>query len=163
VRTTLGAEHSTALGERPPADLGPTSIGGRAPRIWVHENLPAKNALAIADAEFIEAVLRQKLATIEVASATPRQSQPAPSERSDSPVEKPFLSSTENTTAATIVRPGIAGARRRRVAAKTVGLRKKEHCTFIATQRCIVCGRTPSEAITFAALNRALGRKVSDE
>jgi hypothetical protein len=50
------------------------------------------------------------------------------------------------------------------VAAKTIRLRDKEHCKFIAAQPCIVCGRAPSEAhhIRFAQ-PRALGRKVSDE
>jgi hypothetical protein len=57
-----------------------------------------------------------------------------------------------------------ASARRRRVAAKTIRLRDKDHCKFVASQPCIVCGRTPSEAhhIRFAQ-PRALGRKVSDE
>ena len=57
-----------------------------------------------------------------------------------------------------------ATVRRRRVAAKTIRLRDKEHCKFVATQPCVVCGRTPSEAhhIRFAQ-PRALGRKVSDE
>ena len=57
-----------------------------------------------------------------------------------------------------------ATVRRRRVAAKTVRLRDKEHCRFVTTQPCVVCGRTPSEAhhIRFAQ-PRALGRKVSDE
>src|ERR1700722_12641162 len=42
--------------------------------------------------------------------------------------------------------------------------RDKDHCKFVASQPCIVCGRTPSEAhhIRFAQ-PRALGRKVSDE
>ena len=52
----------------------------------------------------------------------------------------------------------------RRVAAKTIRLRDKEHCKFVATQPCVVCGRTPTEPITFALPSRALlGRKVSDE
>ena len=43
-------------------------------------------------------------------------------------------------------------------------LRDKEHCKFVASQPCIVCGRTPCEAhhIRFAQ-RRALSRKVSDE
>ena len=60
--------------------------------------------------------------------------------------------------------PRAATVRRRRVAAKTIRLRDKEHCKFVATQPCVVCGRTPTEAhhIRFAQ-PRALGRKVSDE
>ena len=37
-------------------------------------------------------------------------------------------------------------AGRRRVTAKTIRLRDKEHCKFVATQSCVVCGRLPSEA-----------------
>ncbi len=70
----------------------------------------------------------------------------------------------ENTTGPPTVlrRPG-AGSQRR-LKAKTIRLRDKEHCKFIATQPCPVCGRTPTEAhhIRFAQ-PRALGRKVSDE
>jgi hypothetical protein len=57
-----------------------------------------------------------------------------------------------------------ASARRRRVPAKTIRLRDKEHCKFVRTEPCVVCGRAPTEAhhIRFAQ-PRALGRKVSDE
>jgi hypothetical protein len=52
----------------------------------------------------------------------------------------------------------------RRAAVKTVRPRDKEHCKYVVTQACLICGRTPSEAhhIRFAQ-PRALGRKVSDE
>jgi hypothetical protein len=57
-----------------------------------------------------------------------------------------------------------ASARHRRVAAKTIRLRDREHCKFVRTEPCVVCGRAPTEAhhIRFAQ-PRALGRKVSDE
>jgi len=43
-------------------------------------------------------------------------------------------------------------------------LRSREHLRFVASQPCLVCGRTPSQAhhLRFAQ-PRALGRKVSDE
>ena len=52
----------------------------------------------------------------------------------------------------------------RRAAVKTIRLRDKEHCKYVATQPCVICGRTPAEAhhLRFAQ-PRALGRKVSDE
>jgi hypothetical protein len=60
--------------------------------------------------------------------------------------------------------PETTVVRDRRIAAKTIRLRDKEHCKFVATQPCVVCGRTPAEAhhICFAQ-PRALNRKVSDE
>ena len=71
---------------------------------------------------------------------------------------------TETSVAAPIVLPQKPEAHRRRVAAKAIRLRDKEHCKFVATQPCIVCGRMPAEAhhIRFPQ-PRALGRKVSDE
>jgi hypothetical protein len=47
---------------------------------------------------------------------------------------------------------------------KTVRKRNKAHLAFVATQPCLVCQRTPSDAhhLKFAQ-SRTLGRKVSDE
>ena len=57
-----------------------------------------------------------------------------------------------------------AGSRRRRVAAKTIRLRDKDHRAFVSRQPCLVCGRAPTDPhhLRFAQ-PRALGRKVSDE
>ena len=133
---------------------------------WVHKNLAAKNTLITADADAVEAGFRKRLATIEVASAArEEQPQPAPTEGPYSPVEKQFVAQIEDAVAVTPpVISDNASVRRRRVAAKTIRLRDKDHCKFVASQPCIVCGRTPSEAhhIRFAQ-PRALGRKVSDE
>jgi hypothetical protein len=54
--------------------------------------------------------------------------------------------------------------RERGVTGKTIRLRDTEHCKYVATQACLICGRTPSEThhIRFAQPH-ALGRKVSDE
>jgi hypothetical protein len=60
--------------------------------------------------------------------------------------------------------PQTTTVQRRGATAKTIRLRDKEHCKFVATRSCVVCGRTPAEAhhIRFAQPH-ALGRKVSDE
>ena len=54
--------------------------------------------------------------------------------------------------------------RSRRLVAKAIRLRDKEHCRYVSTQACLICGRAPSEAhhIRFAQ-PRALSLKVSDE
>ena len=56
------------------------------------------------------------------------------------------------------------GPGHRRVVAKTIRLRDKEHSRFVSRQPCVVCGRTPADPhhLRFAQ-PRALGRKVSDE
>ncbi|NQV48830.1 MAG: DUF968 domain-containing protein [Rhodospirillaceae bacterium] len=43
-------------------------------------------------------------------------------------------------------------------------IRNKEHLRFVASQSCLICGRSPSHAhhIKFAQ-PRAMGRKVNDE
>jgi hypothetical protein len=164
-RTVLGQEQSAALREKLLADLSQLQSGDEAAD-WVHKNLAAKNTLITADADAVEAGFREKLATIEVVSAA-RQEQLhlAPAEDPEPPVGKPFVATIGDAFAvAPPVTSDNANVRWRRVAAKTIRLRDKEHCKFVASQPCIVCGRTPSEGhhIRFAQ-PRALGRKVSDE
>ncbi len=163
-RATLSPEQSAALRERLIADLSQIQSADEAAD-WVHKNLPAKNALTPSDADLVEAAFREKLAAIESASTTGQeQTQSAPTLGSAPSVEEPFLDSTGDPTMRPTTPPRAAIVRRRRVAAKTIRLRDKEHCKFVTTQPCVVCGRTPSEAhhIRFAQ-PRALGRKVSDE
>ena len=162
-RTVLGTEQSAALREQLLASLGQLQSADEAAD-WVHANLAAKNTLIAADADMVESGFRDRLAAIDAASAREEDPQSAPAAGIASPVEKPFLAPTDDTAAAAIILPSGPGARRRRMAAKTIRLRDKEHCKFVASQPCIVCGRTPTEAhhIRFAQ-PRALGRKVSDE
>ena len=164
-RTILGPEQSAALRERLLLDLDQLQSADEAAD-WVHKNLAAKNTLITSDADAVEAGFREKLATIEVASAA-RQEQlhSVPAENPEPPVGKPFISMIEDAVAVTPpVTSNNASVRRRRVASKTIRLRDKEHCKFVKTEPCVVCGRAPTEAhhIRFAQ-PRALGRKVSDE
>jgi hypothetical protein len=164
-RTILGQEQSAALREKLLADLSQLQSGDEAAD-WVHKNLAAKNTLITADADAVEAGFREKLSTIDVASAA-RQEQlhSTPAEDTEPTGGMPFVTTIEDAVAvAPPVTSDNASARRRRVAAKTIRLRDREHCTFVRTQPCVVCGRTPTEAhhIRFAQ-PRALGRKVSDE
>jgi hypothetical protein len=164
-RIVLATDQSEAVRDRLVAELADLKSADDAAD-WVHKNLAAKNTLITADADAVEAEFREKLATIEGASAA-RQEQlhSAPAEDPEPPVGKPFVTTIEDAVAvAPLVTSDNASARRRRVAAKTIRLRDKEHCKFVTTQPCVVCGRTPTEAhhIRFAQ-PRALGRKVSDE
>jgi ERF superfamily len=163
-RTMLGPEQSAALREQLLADIGQLQSPDEAAD-WVHKNLSLKNTLTAADADLVEAGFREKVATIESAStAGEEQPESAPKERSAPSIEEPFPASMGDPTAPPTTPPRAATVRRRRVAAKTIRLRDKEHCRFVTTQPCVVCGRTPTEAhhIRFAQ-PRALGRKVSDE
>jgi len=160
----LGSDQSSALREQLLGDIGQLQSADEAAD-WVHKNLAAKNALIDADADLVEAGFCEKLATIELASpARHEEPQTAPAQDSPSQLEKPFLAPTDAAAAAPIILPSSPKARRRRVVGKTIRLRDKEHCKFVASQPCVVCGRTPTEThhLRFAQ-PRALGRKVSDE
>ena len=163
-RTVLGSDQSAALREQLLGDIGQLQSGDEAAD-WVHKNLAAKNALINADADLVEAGFREKLAVFELGlNARQEETQSAPAEDSASQLGRPFLAPTDDAGSAPIILPSSPKARRRRVAGKTIRLRDKEHCKFLASQPCIACGRTPSEAhhIRFAQ-PRALGQKVSDE
>jgi ERF superfamily len=162
--TVLGPEPSAALREQLLNAVGQLQCADEATD-WVHKNLAAKNTLIDADADAVEASFRERLATIEVTSPTGQgEANSGPTIEAAPPVGEPFLTAMDDAAAAPIILPSRTGLRRRRVAAKTIRLRDKEHCKFVAVQPCTVCGRAPSEAhhIRFAQ-PRALGRKVSDE
>jgi hypothetical protein len=164
LRIVLATDESQALRNRLVAELADLKSADDAAD-WVHKNLAAKNTLITADADAVEAGFREKLATIEGASAAREERlHSAPVEGPEPPVGKPFTAIEGAGAVAPQVTSDNTSARRRRVAAKTIRLRDKEHCKFVTTQPCIVCGRTPTEAhhIRFAQ-PRALGRKVSDE
>jgi hypothetical protein len=160
----LSAQESVTLRDKLIADLNLLQSSDEAAD-WVHKNLAAKNTLTAADADLVEARFREKLATIDSTSAgLPEESQSALEEESDSLAEKPFATPIDDPAGAPILPPGPSGTRRRRVVAKTIRLRDKEHCKFVAQQACVVCGRASAEVhhLRFAR-PRALGRKVSDE
>jgi hypothetical protein len=119
---------------------------------WAHQVLPVKNTLTATDAQFVESAFQKKLTALG---------------------NEPILESPEATqrlTEAQVAEPTpetikpVIFSERRAVAAKTIRLRDKEHRKFVATQPCLVCGRSPADAhhLRFAQ-PRALGRKVSDE
>ena len=153
---------------------------------WVHRNLPAKNTLTTDDAGQVEARFQSKLAAIEEArsgaeaATASDETHEAPSTSEVEDLIDPLAinidvsaeaapsasepSNTPNVAALFAEAPADIQPGRRRLVAKTIRLRDKMHCKFVARQPCVVCGRTPSEAhhIRFAQ-PRALGRKVSDE
>jgi ERF superfamily len=164
VRATLDPEQSSTLREQLLATVAQLQSEEEAAD-WVHKNMPAKNTLIAADADLVESAFKDKLTSIQSMQSSVEE--PAGSAAGDVPPtasEQIFVELMEASAAAPIILPQKPEARRRRVAAKTIRLRDKEHCKFVATQPCVVCGRTPSEAhhIRFAQPH-AVGRKVSDE
>ncbi|HEV2629195.1 MAG TPA: ERF family protein [Pseudolabrys sp.] len=146
---------------------------------WAHRILPVKNTLREEDARRLEEAFAAKLpgvATSQDESAAivaPDQGNPSVTEEALPPAAstttspdpeptngrraKPRRSKRSAPDAPRIDKSALAFPEPRRI-------RDKEHLRFVATQPCLICGRTPSDAhhIRFAQL-RALGRKVSDE
>jgi hypothetical protein len=154
-RATLATEASVELGDRLVAEIGGLADGDDA-AIWAHRSMSEKNKLTAADSQRVEAAFQVRLAAI----ATPA----AAELHASSPAERPImprklkpaqlrdLSRTKNIDKATLT---LAEPRR---------VRDRGHVRYVATQPCLVCGRSPSDAhhLRFAQ-SRALGRKVSDE
>jgi hypothetical protein len=111
---------------------------------WAHRALPLKNQLSIADAQAVEAAFEARLS--ELGESGP-----------------PRLPENEKASDHCQLQRTERGADAVTVISKPVRDRDREHLKFVATQPCLVCGRTPSDPhhIKFAE-QRALGRKVSD-
>jgi ERF superfamily protein len=157
-RIVLATDQSEALRERLLAELSDLKSADEAAD-WVHKNFPAKNTLTSADAELVETSFRERLAAIEGG-----QPSAAPGQAVNRSSDEPSPEQSRTSDAPEMPAPATTVVRRCRIAAKTIRLRDKEHCKFVATQPCVVCGRPPAEAhhIRFAQ-PRALNRKVSDE
>jgi hypothetical protein len=164
-RAVLSADESATLRDQLIADLNRLRSSEEAAD-WVHKNLSVKNTLLVADADSVEVSFRERILTLEAGFAVAEgQTDPAKDDGAAPSGGQAFIETMDASAAGPIILPqDPAGPGRRRVAAKTIRLRDKEHCRYITTQPCVVCGRTPSEAhhIRFAQ-PRALGRKVSDE
>jgi hypothetical protein len=141
----LAAEPSAQLRDRLLGELSGLQSSDEAAS-WANRSLPAKNTLIVADALLIEDAFRIKMAVMEEAH----------------PGEPP--EATQNPNPATAATQKSSSNGRCRIAAKTIRLRDKDHRKFVASQPCLVCGRSPADAhhLRFAQ-PRALGRKVSDE
>jgi ERF superfamily protein len=111
---------------------------------WAHRALPLKNQLSKADAEAVEAAFTVRLGQFEeLETVAPKDAD------TKGRSNQPFQTDSSEQTVTVINKP--------------VRERDREHLRFVASQPCLVCGRTPSDAhhIKFAEA-RAMGRKVSD-
>ena len=111
---------------------------------WALQALPLKNRLPTADAQAVEVAFTARLSRIGELEAIAAKDRQANRDGSQS-------SQTES------------GEQTVTVISKPVRERDREHLKFVASQPCLVCGRTPSDAhhIKFAE-QRAMGRKVGD-
>ena len=144
----LAADLSMQLRDRLLGELGGLQSSDEA-AAWASRSLPAKNTLIVADAQLVEDGFRLKIAAL-------GEARPAEPEAAQNP--NPLTAKSPESL------PAGPGATRGRIAAKTIRLRDKDHRKFVASQPCLVCGRSPADPhhLRFAQ-PRALGRKVSDE
>jgi hypothetical protein len=154
-RVILHTEESALQRDRLLVELAGLKSADEAAN-WAHRSLPAKNTLAAADAQLVEAGFRATLA------AFGDETLGEPPEATQGPVEADLPN--PDATKSSVADPKAPGTGRAGVVAKTIRLRDKDHRRFVSSQPCVVCGRSPADAhhLRFAQ-PRALGRKVSDE
>ncbi|HEX5863921.1 MAG TPA: hypothetical protein VF014_06640 [Casimicrobiaceae bacterium] len=118
--------------------------------------MAAKNTLTAADANAVENAFAKRLSGIAQA-----QSDPIPVPKDGGRQNATDCPQAESAPSQSKLECEAAA---RQVIPKSIRLRDKEHCRFVANQPCLVCGRAPSDPhhLRFAQ-PRALGRKVSDE
>jgi hypothetical protein len=150
----LAAEQSALQRDRLLAELGAVQSSDEAAN-WAQRSLATKHRLTAADAEIVETAFRTKMTAV--------ADEPIPERREAALAAAQVTPATLDTDAAAVV-SHEPGTRRVRVAAKTSCRRDKSHRRYVATQPCLVCGRSPADPhhLRFAQ-PRALGRKVSDE
>jgi hypothetical protein len=125
--------------------------------LWTHRHLAAKNTLIADDALILEAAYYAIVERLHADGATAIP----PSNAGDTPDAL-----AAGAQAAREEPPVTLSADTQEVLprAKLTRRRNKAHLTFVASQPCLVCQRTPCDAhhLKFAQ-PKALGRKVSDE
>jgi hypothetical protein len=127
--------------------------------IWARRILPAKNTLHEADARQVEEAFEAKLTAINGQSnnASLGAGRDVPQAQPTNGDVAPVMSAATGQPAEGIDKRELTHPEPRRI-------RDKDHLRFVASQPCLICGRTPADAhhLRFAQ-SRALGRKVSDE
>jgi hypothetical protein len=136
--------------------------------VWARRILPAKNTLHEADARQVEEAFEARLTELngQATPAQPSGSTSAIGGEGDDAIQGKArdgealvarVVSQSHVAAKAIDKSELAHPEPRRV-------RDKDHLRFVATQPCLMCGRTPADPhhLRFAQ-SRALGRKVSDE
>jgi hypothetical protein len=109
---------------------------------WAHQALPLKNQLSRSDAQALEDAFSAKLTQLgDLQSAAPKDQKANGSQSFKIDAREPAVN----------------------VICKPVRERDREHLKFVASQPCLICGRTPADPhhIKFAE-QRAMGRKVGD-
>ncbi len=157
---------------------------------WARKSLPAKNTLAVADAEVVEQAFERRLPQLgetadaeaelppfqgkgsgespgQIQTTNELEAQPQagpPAEFGTQQANQLVSSGPVEPTKAAPHEPPPGIDKSVLAISEPKRHRNKEHLRFVAQQPCLICARTPSDPhhLRFAQ-PRALGRKVSDE
>jgi hypothetical protein len=140
---TLAADASIELRRRLLAEIERLKTS-EALASWAHRALPLKNQLSTVEAQAVEEAFTARLNQLEDFERTGPKN-----EKSNGHGTQPSHVDPAEQTVNVIRKPERD--------------RDREHLRFVASQPCLVCGRTPSDPhhLKFAE-QRAMGRKVSD-
>jgi hypothetical protein len=149
--TILEPEVSSALRDQLMTELKNLNSVEEA-ATWAQRVLGAKNTLTTADAQHVEQVFQEKLASI----VTEAADEPTVVQEAKSRLLRPDRGKKQRP-AAVLDKSALPLPASRRI-------RDRDHVRLVAKQPCLICGRRPADAhhLRFAQ-PRALGRKVSDE
>jgi ERF superfamily len=148
-KQALDPERSAALRDRLQGELGALATEEQA-TAWAQKAMAAKNTLATADCEVVEAAFAARLAELVEGAGDPTLGAPSHAES-----QQPGR--VNNAVAWHVDKSALPLNEPRRY-------RDRAHLRFVSAQPCLICGRRPSDAhhLRFAQ-PRALGRRVSDE
>jgi hypothetical protein len=178
---TLGAEESLALRDRLVGQLAEIGSADDA-ALWALRSLGEKNKLSDEDARSVERAFQDKLTSLvapadEVAVKHNSTSEAPGAREAPASVDAGPDAAKQPPRQQAVVRRRKETVARRKAVQRTKRIdksvlalpeprrvRDREHIRRVATQACLVCGRTPCDAhhLRFTQ-SRALGRKVSDE
>jgi hypothetical protein len=172
----LDPESSAALRDRLVHEIAALS-SAEAGAVWARSALPAKNTLSASDARLVQVAFELRLSALEGDGERPQDGvqSPLPGANEVGATEEP---SGQSSAVSEPPSPPKDRVERQSGRARSGGgidksvlsisevrrYRDKAHLKFVASRRCLVCGRKPSDPhhLRFAQV-RALGRKVSDE
>jgi ERF superfamily len=143
-RPNLAPEASESLRRRLISELDELE-GPEALASWAHRALPLKNQLSAGDAQAVEGAFAARLAQLGCVEPVSD-----PKNRDDNRHGRRPNRADPSPEAVTII-------------GKPIRERDRDHLRFVATQPCLVCGRTPTDPhhVKFAE-QRAISREVSD-
>jgi hypothetical protein len=154
-RPVLSSDESAALRDWLVGQIDKMGSGESATQ-WAQGALTAKNRLSAEDAKLLEAAFETRLSEfsppggVEVVKV-------APSERFDAIGQEIGKIDQHGVDQVGIDKSVLTVAAPRRY-------RNRDHLRFVMQQRCLLCGRKPSDAHHIRFVQpRALGRKASDE